>query len=335
VAWTVDLAGGGQYEAYLHWACAGDSAGNGFVIEGVTPELKGVVGGTGGYDRYRTIRLGRVSLPAGKSRIGVRPDGRLTNPHLMDLRGIYLVPVGTPADRALAGNAPGRGPDAAAAIGRLLDGLAVGTPAEYERIPKIWEEAIAAGKRNDANELVRVLDLSLPKEGEPLADWQAVVIGGGVINGISQQNEWPRARIARLFSDYPRLQAQWKHTMALATKMADDPAVATGTRYDALRILGLGQWEPQGSHLVKYLDKDADDELNMGAVSGLSDIDSPEVADALIAAFADLNADNQRLAADALLRTDERTRAFKAAVESGAVPRDALPPEVLERLNAK
>jgi hypothetical protein len=59
VAWTVDLPDGGQYEAYLHWACAGDSAGNGFVVEGVTPELKRVVGGTGGYDRYRTIRLGQ------------------------------------------------------------------------------------------------------------------------------------------------------------------------------------------------------------------------------------------------------------------------------------
>jgi hypothetical protein len=123
--------------------------------------------------------------------------------------------------------------------------------------------------------------------------------------------------------------------MALAEKMADDPAVATGTRYDALRILGVGEWEAHGRHLVKYLDKNADDELNMGAVSGLSDIDSPEVAGALITAFVDLNTDNRRLAAEALLRTDERAQAFKAAVASGAVPRAALPPELLERVDAK
>src|SRR5690348_9250744 len=61
---------------------------------------------------------------------------------------------------------------------------------EYKRIPWIWRVALAAGKRNDAAELKSSLDVALPKEGEPLRDWQAVVIGGGIINGLSQQNIW-------------------------------------------------------------------------------------------------------------------------------------------------
>jgi len=76
-----------------------------------------------------------------------------------------------------------------------LDGLAVDTPREYERIPDIWRPAIAAGKRNDAAELKRLLDLSLPKADEPLRHWQAVVIGGGIINGLSMEGVWPGRRI--------------------------------------------------------------------------------------------------------------------------------------------
>jgi hypothetical protein len=111
--------------------------------------------------------------------------------------------------------------------------------------------------------------------------------------------------------------------------------VRPGTRYDALRILGAGAWEDYGQVLVKYLEKGALHDLHMGAVSGLSDVQSPEVAEHLIAAFAHLSDHNRRLAIAALLRTEDRTQALQAAVESGAIPPDALTPEERDRLASR
>jgi putative heme-binding domain-containing protein len=334
VAWQLKHPAGGVFDVYLHWACADDSAGNRFIIEGGEPRLNGVVAPTGGYDRFQTVRLGHVALPPEAGRIVVRPDGPLAKPHLMDLRGLYLVPRGANPERAIAGDAPANGRDAAVAIAKLLDGLAVGTPAEYERIPAIWHEAIAAGRRNQATELVRVLDLSLPKKGEPLRDWQAVVIGGGVINGMSQQGEWPRQRIAELLKPYPQLQSRWTQTLKLSAAMADDEAVKSGTRYDALRILGADAWERVGAKLQQYLGKDVQAELQMGAVSGLADVDAAEAASALLAAIVHLHEGNRRLAIQGMLRTEERRRMLAEAVESRALSKDLLTAEELAKTKA-
>jgi putative membrane-bound dehydrogenase-like protein len=331
VAWSVQSTNPAEYEAYLHWACADDSAGNIFVIEGAEPTLKGKVAPTGGYDKFKTLHLGRVSLPAGASTLSIRPDGALTKPHLMDLRGLYLVPVGVSPDRALAGSAPSKGPDAATALAKLVHGLEVGTPAEYERIPKIWEEAIAAGRRNKADELVRVLDLSLPREGEPLAHWQAVVIGGGVVNGTSQQGAWPRTRTAEILQNCPGLQVRWERTLELAATMADDPAVSHGTRYDALRILGAGDWQQHGSQLLRYL-KDANHELCMGAVSALSDMESEAAADALVDSVPRLDDGNRKIAVAALLRTKSRAEALQNAIKSGVISQGSLTAKQLDAL---
>jgi hypothetical protein len=182
---------------------------------------------------------------------------------------------------------------------------------------------------------VRILDLSLPKEGQPLADWQSVVVGGGVINGMSQQGQWPSRRLAELLKAEPRLQKQWKRTLELAVEMAGNSAVRPGTRYDALRILGAGAWEDYGVTLVNYLKQGALHDLHMGAISSLSDVESPKVAEHLISAFSHFNDHNRRIAIAALLRTEERARALQAAIESGAIPRDALTPEERERLASK
>jgi hypothetical protein len=59
------------------------------------------------------------------------------------------------------------------------------------------------------------------------------------------------------------------------------------------------------------------------------------VAEHLIAAFPHFNDPNRRIAVAALLRTEERARALQSAIESGAIPRDALTPEERERLASK
>jgi putative membrane-bound dehydrogenase-like protein len=332
VAWHVEHPTGGEFEVILHWSCANDSADNRFAIDGLQPPVVNYVGATGGYDRFHTVRLGYSTLPSGKSRIVVRPDGPLVKQHLMDLRGVYLVPRGANRARAVAGEAPTAGPDAAVKIAELLNGLAVGTPAEYERIPAIWEEAIAAGRRNNAEELVRVLDLSLPKEGEPLRDWQAVVIGGGVINGLTQSGQWPRRRLDSILADAPELQARFERSRKLASKMADDEQVRDGTRYDALRMLGVNSWETSGKQLVRYLAPKHGDELQMGAVSGLLDIEAPEAGAAVIEAFSGLGEENQRLAIEGLLRSPERRRQLADAIKDGQIPANVLTPEQHSRL---
>src|SRR5262249_17300940 len=76
---------------------------------------------------------------------------------------------------------------AADLLAALTADLRPGTKEEYRRIPWIWRVAIAAGKRNDTGQLRRILDVALPKAGEPLHDWQAVVLGGGLSNGVGLQ----------------------------------------------------------------------------------------------------------------------------------------------------
>ena len=83
-----------EFDVYLDYACANDSAGNAFAIDGVEQALRGKVAGTGGWDRYTLRKLGTIKMPAGPGRVTFRPDGPVRNA-LLDLRTLYFVPVGT------------------------------------------------------------------------------------------------------------------------------------------------------------------------------------------------------------------------------------------------
>jgi putative heme-binding domain-containing protein len=189
---------------------------------------------------------------------------------------------------------------AAALIAEMARELAPGTE-EYRRIPWIWRVAIAAAKRNDAEQLKRVLDVSLPGENEPLRDWQAVVIGGGVINGISQRGQYPGRRILEIIGNDEPLQKRWTRALDLSAAMADNEKVPPGTRYDALRMLGVEPWEKRGAQLVRYLGH-KNGELQMGAVSGLADMESIEATKALREALPKLTGGNRKLVEEALAR---------------------------------
>ncbi len=208
---------------------------------------------------------------------------------------------------------------AAAVIAAMVAGLPAGDEQEeYRRIPWIWRVAIAAGKRDQAEPLKTLLDASLPKEGEKLRDWQAVVIGGGIINGISQSGIWPKPRIAELVEKNEELQARWQQSLLAAATMADDPKIKAGTRYDALRMIALDPTQDRLAQLAKYL-SDTNAELQMGAVSGLSDVDDPQATEHLAGALPNLTATNQSLAIDALLRSAARTDALLGLLRSGKV----------------
>ncbi len=156
---------------------------------------------------------------------------------------------------------------------------------EYRRIPWIWRVAVAAGKAGDEPTLKKVIEVSLPRDGAQLRDWQAVVIGGGVINGLGLRGDWPAARIAPMLAADARLNEKWQALIVAAKAMAENDKVRTGTRYDALRIVALEAWPAPKEQLLKYLPKGGNSEMQMGAVSGLADIDHPEATQLLVEHF--------------------------------------------------
>jgi hypothetical protein len=199
---------------------------------------------------------------------------------------------------------PGMGPGI---ISLLAAGIKAGdVDDEYRRIPWLWRVAIAVGRRNDGGEIRDVLETSVPAEGSSLRDWQAVVLGGGLINGASQLGFWPKRRLSEILRGLPVAEARWPATLQLAAAMADDNRVRLGTRYDALRMVALMDDETAIPHLLKYLSQDTNQELQMGAVSGLADVESTDVIAPLAESLTYLEGRNRFLAIEGLLRTDER-----------------------------
>ena len=219
-------------------------------------------------------------------------------------------------------------------IPHMTRNLAVGTPAEYDAIPWIWRVAVACGRRNETESLRRLLDASLPAEGGKLLDWQAVVIGGGVINGVSDQGVWPAKRVPEIIGDNVGLRKRWQHALDLAAAMADDETVPVPTRYDALRMLGVEPWEKRGEHLARYLKPGTHEELQMGAVSGLADVDSPRATEALVAAVPTLAAENRQLALKGLTRSEPRALALLDAVAARRIDRSLLGDERIKQLRS-
>ena len=363
VAWLVQVDKPGEYDVHFDYACADESAGNKFVV-GVGPaSVTGVVKGTGGdWSNYRRVKLGTLRLGAGQQRVTVKAVAPLRH-SLIDLRTVAMTPAGVapkwpastraapPPDMVLrdapsvarfimdksnsnaareaaVNSNPQFAPELIAEMTRDLPP----GPVEYERIPWIWRVSIAAGKRNQGPQLKKILDVSLPRDGEPLRDWQAVVIGGGVINGLTLVNVWPGERVPEILGDDGALKARWQRALDLASPMTDDEKTPKGTRYDALRMLGVEPWDKRGEQLVRYLGRDVHAELQMGAVSGAGDVKDPRATAALIAALPGLTEGNRKLALRVLVRDEQRVAALRHALEEGAIDAALLDDETKQRL---
>jgi serine/threonine-protein kinase len=61
-------------------------------LEGGQPSLRGQVTGTGGWDKYRQIKIGTLTIPAGTHRLILRSDAGTLHGALLDLHEIKLVP---------------------------------------------------------------------------------------------------------------------------------------------------------------------------------------------------------------------------------------------------
>jgi hypothetical protein len=167
-----------------------------------------------------------------------------------------------------------------------------------------------------------------------LREWQAVVIGGGVVNGISLTGAWPGDRVEELLRGENDLKARWRRVPDLAAAMADDEKVKTGTRYDALRILGVESWKKRGAHLTKYLASGTHNEVQQGAIGALNDVNAREVAPALISALPNFSDRNRNAALNALLRDDARMLALLDAVEAGRIKASDLGEARTQKLKA-
>jgi hypothetical protein len=273
------------------------------------------------------------------------------------LRTIYLVPVGTqpntptqpapksPAELAkliLRDDQPmpvreGLVKEAVPQAPEVICAMAADLPAndakeEYRRIPWIWRVAIAASRRDDAKLLIGLIQLSLPQKGRPMRDWQAVVLGGGVINGLSLEGKWPGRRLRELLGDNADLKQRWDETLKLSHAMADNQKVPDGTRYDALRILALDDWKRAEPRLAQHLAKSAKAELQQGSVSGLVDVEDPAAAALLLKSLPDLTPGNRNFALGGMLRTPSRAIALVEAIEAGTVKLEWLEKDHREAL---
>jgi hypothetical protein len=224
-------------------------------------------------------------------------------------------------------------PRAMAIVQALLVGLPDRDDAEeYRRIPWIWRVAVAAGRARDEASLEALMDGSMPKGDDRLRDWQAVVLGGGVVMGLSQAGASPRDVIAPWLAGDAARAARWSRTLDLAERMADDPAVRNGTRYDALRMLAVLPFDRAGARLTRYLSRDVDPELQMGAIGGLSDLHDPRAAEALVEHMPQYTERNRGLAIAALLKTEAGRARLKAAIAAGRVQDAWLTPEQRAKL---
>lgn len=362
VRWRISSPALFEFEVWCEWACAPDAAGNAFRLEGADPVLTGQVPSTGGWDKYQFHRIGTIRLQAGESELILRPGGEVRRA-LADVRAVHLVAPDTVPEAAgrvePATDAPTDPADVAAyllddqrpqgerekliperldhaseIISHMAQGLPpeAGSKEEYRRIPWIWRVAIAAAKTKDAARIRNILQVSLPEGNARLEHWQAVVIGGGVINGVSLAGEFPSPAIRKIIGDDRTLRQRWDRALKLAAAMADDEQVSTGTRYDALRMIAMLGWDASQAQLQKYLERGVHDELQMGAISGMSDIEHDDVAAALLKGLGHYSEENRGLALDALLRTDARCRTLLKGIAEKKVSAKDLGPERVKKL---
>ena len=216
----------------------------------------------------------------------------------------------------------------------MVKDLEPGTPEEYVRIPWIWRAAVAAGRRNQTAEMKSLLAASLPKPGQPLRDWEAVVLGGGVVHGISLTGAWPADRLKELLRGEKDLSARWKRVPDLAVVMAADENVKPGTRYDALRILGVESWKQRGATLSTYLGAGVHAEVQSGAIGAVNDMRTKEAGPALISSLKNFSDRNRSAALNALLRDDSRMAAVLDAVAAGRLTASDLGEARVQKLKA-
>ena len=364
VRWRIKSPKIMEFDVWCEWASAPETAGNPFRLEVEDMVLTGEILSTGTDDTYQFQKIGMIRIREGESEVVLRPGDSLQK-QFANVRGVHLVSRGGVPEAAGRVEFPARKEEAnpaaeiaqillddripkadrekkitesvnvvAKAIPMMVKGLpdAAGSPEEYRRIPWIWRVSITVAKTKDADRIREILTTSLPTGDQRLEHWQAVVIGGGIINGISLGGEYPLPVILKLIGDDRELHRRWQRSLDLALEMSDDEKVPNGTRYDALRMCGMLGWNRGTPVLVKYLPASVDQELQQGAIGGLQDIADDAVATTLVSNLSNFAEKNRRLAVGALMRDEQRCRVLLNAVAEKKITAADLGPERIEKL---
>lgn len=204
---------------------------------------------------------------------------------------------------------------------------------EYQEIPAIFHTTLAAGGRNDADEITAILRFVVPLSSEPLQDWETVALTG-VVKGISESDVWPKKRLASVLSEDQKLQRRWNRTLELAFEKAEDTNVRSGTRYDAIRLLALSQWEAAKPVLSKYIQPNSQIDLIHGSIDGLADSPHPEAAVILCMAYNELPERLKGFAQRGLLRVDGNKQYLLTAIDEGLISPKAVPDAIRDGLVA-
>ncbi len=93
VEWDIEAIKKGKYEVYLEWSVSDEEAGKPFVLEAGNQQLKGKVGQTGSWEKFKTQKIGIIRLLAGRQKIVFKPNVTFEKGALLDLREVKLIPL--------------------------------------------------------------------------------------------------------------------------------------------------------------------------------------------------------------------------------------------------
>ncbi|MGZ5135772.1 MAG: hypothetical protein ACXWCG_11500, partial [Flavitalea sp.] len=93
VEWDIEGMKKGKYDVYLEWSVSDEEAGKPFVLKAGNQQLKGKVGQTGSWEKFKSEKIGTIQLGAGRQKLIFRPATAFEKGALLDLREIKLVPI--------------------------------------------------------------------------------------------------------------------------------------------------------------------------------------------------------------------------------------------------
>jgi putative membrane-bound dehydrogenase-like protein len=90
--WNFEVVKKGKYVVRIDYACDDSVAGNSYELVVGDTVFGGKVPGTGNWDSYRQLTLGRATLKPGRYQAVLRPTGKIDG-SLMDLKSVRITPI--------------------------------------------------------------------------------------------------------------------------------------------------------------------------------------------------------------------------------------------------
>jgi len=90
-SWPIAVERAGRYAVVADIACKDESAGAACTVACGKAALPFAVAGTGGWQQYRAVELGELTLPAGRAELSLRASSK-PGEAVLNLRSLRLVP---------------------------------------------------------------------------------------------------------------------------------------------------------------------------------------------------------------------------------------------------